>query len=268
MAKSTSQSPFSNWLNNKSNNTPELASIDADQDDDESESFSLLGQVQSIQDSFTSQLQELSGSLPDAGPLSAGFRKRIKYSIYLLFGAAIFAALAIVIGIPTIVLRPSKFVICITLSTILAASSVIVMQKPSVFFGNLLKGGPVKAAPMIVLILTSLLTIYLTIFVHKYLVVIAAAGIQVLAVMWGTKRTLFACENLVYNPGNGAETGDIRVQEDYEHHHIADLPSKSITVFICVVSTRDDKNLPYTILTPRAALFCRKLIRIQEAAIL
>ena len=175
-----SNGTFSNWLSSRN----ETENVNSDSKEDEEESFSLLGQVQSIQDSLTSQMQELSGSLPEAGPLSAGFRKRIKYAIYLLCASIIFAALAFIIGIPTIVLRPSKFVLCLTLSTILAAASVIVMQKPQNFWSNVVNAGFTKSLPIIFLLCSSLLTIYLTIFIHKYIIVLSAAGIQVCSVIW------------------------------------------------------------------------------------
>lgn len=179
MAKTNNSSSFTAWLEEKNNES------DTENNEDEGESsLSLLGQVYSIQETLTSQMQELSGSLPDAGPLSAGFRKRLRYSIYLLFASAIFLALALLIGLPTLILKPSKFVICITLSTILAAASVIVLQKPSVFLSNLIKSGVVKALPVILLLTTSLGTIYITVFIHRYIFVILAACIQLASLFW------------------------------------------------------------------------------------
>ena len=179
---SRTNNSFSNWLSQKPDASPE----DPRQIDDsaEGESSSILGQFSSLQESLTSQMQELAGSLPDAGPLSAAFRKRLKLAIYLLIAAAIFFLLAIFVGLPTLILRPSKFVLCITLATILAASSVIVIQKPSVFFKNLLNSGFVNAAPMISVIFASMMTIYLTVFIKRYIVIILAAAFQVCCVLW------------------------------------------------------------------------------------
>lgn len=98
------------------------------------------GQLSSVHENFSNQLQELSGTLPEAGPLSAAFRQRVTHAIYLLFAAAAFAVLAVFVGLPTLILRPAKFVICMTLSTLCLAGSVIVLQKPSVFVANLIKG--------------------------------------------------------------------------------------------------------------------------------
>ena len=121
--------------------------------------------------------------LPDAGPLSAEFRQRVKYAVYLIIVSAIFGMFAIVIGLPTLIIRPSKFVICMTLSTLSAAASMIVLQKPSVFLSNLLKE-PIKSGPIVSLLVTMLLTGYITIFVNRYLLVLLAAGAQVICMLW------------------------------------------------------------------------------------
>lgn len=144
----------------------------------------VFGQISSIQENFAGQLQELSGSLPEAGPLSAAFRARVTYSIYLLGGAVVFGVLAVFVGLPTLVLRPAKFVICMALSTICAAGSVIVLQKPSTFLSNLIKGGPTQAAPVVVLFSSLLFTTYVTVFIHRYLAVIFAGGIQILCMLY------------------------------------------------------------------------------------
>ena len=167
-------SSFSTWVdqqrNNDSASNPDL---------EEGGSASLLGQLSSIQDSFTNQMSELSGSLSDA-PMSPAFRNRVKYSIYLLGSAIIFAALAVFIGLPTLVLRPAKFVICMTLCTLSAAGSVIVLQKPSDFCSNLLKGGILNALPVVFLVISMAFTIYATIVVHKYIIVVFAGAGQLL----------------------------------------------------------------------------------------
>jgi hypothetical protein len=140
---------------------------------------SILGQLGAIQDNFTNQLSELSGNLPDAGPLSAAFRKRVKHSMYLLFASITFGALAIVVGLPTLVLRPSKFVICMSLSTLCGAGSVIVLQKPTTFLSSLLNDGPSKSLPVVLLLVSMVVTIYVAVFIHKYVFVVVAGGAQI-----------------------------------------------------------------------------------------
>ena len=147
-------------------------------------SLNPMASIGAIQENFANQLQELSGSLPEAGPLSAAFRQRASHAIYLLFAAAGFGVLAVFIGLPTLILRPAKFVICMTLSTLCLAGSVIVLQKPSVFIANLVKGGPSQAAPVVVLLVSLLCTTYVTVFIHKYLAVLFAGALQLLCMVY------------------------------------------------------------------------------------
>ena len=130
--------------------------------------FSVMGQFQSrlssIQDNVTNQFQELSGSLPEAGPLSAAFRARVTNAVYLLLISAAFGILAVIVGLPTLVIRPSKFVICITLCTGFGAASVIVLQKPSVFLSNVIKGGLAEMAPVLLLLFSVISILHVTIF--------------------------------------------------------------------------------------------------------
>lgn len=170
---SSSNGSFSAWL---------AQSQQAAQDpQDQEKSEGMLGQLGSIRDSFATQLEGLTGNLPEAGPLSAAFRERLTLAIYLLLAAVGFAALAFFVGLPTLMLRPSKFVLCLSLATLCAAGSVIVLQKPSVFIASLVSGGWANAMPVCVLIAAQLITIYVTVFVHRYTMVLLAAGLQVLS---------------------------------------------------------------------------------------
>ncbi|KAJ1440494.1 hypothetical protein B484DRAFT_357191 [Ochromonadaceae sp. CCMP2298] len=137
-----------------------------------------------VQENLTNQLQGLSGSLPEAGPLSASFRNRVTNAVYLLAASGAFAVLAVFVGLPTLLIRPTKFVLCMTLSTLLAASSVIVMQKPSVFVANLMNGGYEQSAPVALLLVSVLFTLYVSIFVHTYLAVVFAGGIQLTCLLY------------------------------------------------------------------------------------
>lgn len=172
----------------------------------------------------------LSGTIEaNSGPLSAAFQQRVKYALYLIIASAVFGFFAskanytlffndflilmfylhvtciVVIGLPTIVLRPSKFVMCMTLSTSFAAASVIVMQTPSVFLANLVSAGFEKSgkpyptlhvvliigvyifsspAPFAALVATMLSTFFVTIFFNRYLFILCAASCQVACLLW------------------------------------------------------------------------------------
>jgi hypothetical protein len=145
----------------------------------------LLGSFSNLQDSMTMQMQELSGILPDANGLTGvDFRRRMLHAIYFLLASIGFAALAVLVGLPTIVLKPSKFAICMSLSALSAIASVATLQKPSAFFSSIIEGGMEKALPMLALLSSIGFTLYSTIVVHKYTVVVLAGGLEVLAILY------------------------------------------------------------------------------------
>ena len=146
--------------------------------------FSIFSQFGAIQENVTNQLQELSGSLPEAGPLSASFRQRLTHAIYLLIASGVFFALTIIVGLPSILIRPTKFVVCLSIATILAAGSVILIQKPSTFLSNLISGNSANSAPVVSLGISLLFTLYVSIFVHRYVYVLAAGGLQVASLLY------------------------------------------------------------------------------------
>ena len=176
-------SAFSDWVNKK-NQLDDEEHHKNNKNNEEEEEIPFLTQIYDIQSNLTSQMQELAGGLPEAGPLSAAFRNRMRNSIYLFLGSLLFAFFAIFIGLPTIAIRPSKFVLCLTLSTLLAVASIVVLQKPSIFLENLWKSSYDRMLSIVMLCLSALSSIYITIFIHRYLFILFAAIIQVFCIIW------------------------------------------------------------------------------------
>jgi len=145
----------------------------------------LLGQLNQVQDSLSTQYQDLAGVLPDAnGYTGYEFRQRMTNAIYLLLASIGFAALAIFVGLPTIVLKPGKFVFCISMCTLCAICSVVVLQRPSVYIASLVEGGLATSLPIILLLFSILWTLYVAIFVHKYVYLVLAGGVQSLMIFY------------------------------------------------------------------------------------
>lgn len=144
------------------------------------EESSLLGSLGAIQDGIYSQFAALGNTIP----FDSGFRQRLIYAIYLLIAALLFLLIAIFVGLPLLLIKPSKFIICISLSTLLGASSVIVMQKPSVFISNMVKNGLVKSLPIVMLMASLVSTIYVSVFIHKYVYVVIFGSIQIYAMFY------------------------------------------------------------------------------------
>ena len=152
---------------------------------DEVETVSFLGQIGAIQFSVSNQMQELSGALPDANSLTgAQFRERVSKAVYLLIASVGCALLAVFVGLPTIVLRPAKFVVFMSLTTLFAIGSVVVLQTPAAFMKDITNGGIEKSLPFGALVGSQLLTLYVAIFVHKYFYTIMVGALQVLSILY------------------------------------------------------------------------------------
>lgn len=171
-------SDFSSWMDKKS--TEKDLEDGKNKNGDSEENVGLLGQLSYVQDGFYSQMTELSGGMPD----TAEFRARLSNAMYLLIGAIVFFILAIFIGLPTIFLKPSKFVLCMTLGSLMSVASIVVLQKPDVFLTNLYTAGAPRMMAVGGLVCSSLTTIYLTIFVKRYVVVLSAAGVQIFFILY------------------------------------------------------------------------------------
>ena len=169
-------SNFGAWVDKKNAEKDVESGITSD----EGEESSLLGQLSFVQEGFYSQMSDLAEGMPD----TAAFRARLMNSMYLLLGAIVFFALAVLVGLPTLLLKPSKFVLCITLGTLLSVASVVVLQKPEVFVANIYNAGTTRTISMGGLVLSSLVTIYLTVFVKRYVVVLSAAGVQIFFILY------------------------------------------------------------------------------------
>jgi len=174
----TRDSSFSEWMNKQKARDENGGDGDADS------GTGLLSQLAYVQDGLAQQMSDFSGALPDAGPLNADFRARLSTSVYLMLASITFGVIAIFVGLPIVALRPSKFIMCMTLSTLLGASSVAVMKKPSVFFSELVSGPLEKSIPLIAVFISCILTIYVTVTIHRYLYIIAAGGFQLLCMLW------------------------------------------------------------------------------------
>jgi hypothetical protein len=146
--------------------------------------LSLLGRITSFPDDVASQLEGLSGSLPDSGILSSAFRARVKQSVMLLLVAVFFAVMAIFVGLPTIVIKPTKFIFCTAMSTLCAIAAIVVMQKPEVFVASLFGSGISNALPFFLLLASLCITVYVTLFMHSYVMTMGTLGLQAVCTFW------------------------------------------------------------------------------------
>ena len=101
--------------------------------------------------------------------MSAAFRARVTNEVYLSLISAAFGILAVIVGLPTLVIRSSKFVICITLCKIRCIFSS----------SNVIKGGLAEKIPVLLLLFSVVTILHVTIFYPRYLFVLVAGCFQV-----------------------------------------------------------------------------------------
>lgn len=136
------------------------------------------------QRTLDAEMQRLSGSLPDAGILGADFRSRTWNAALLMLAGLFFAILAIVIGLPTLLLKPVKFIMCMSLSSTCFLASVAVLKKPSVMLQEIMESPSpfTTALPIVALVSSNMLTLYICIFHRSYMTCIFAGAQQILAI--------------------------------------------------------------------------------------
>lgn len=217
----TNNESFSTWMEQRKHKNDNDNGSGSNNEDDDNWNNSLTNWKTNI----ASQLHTYSNILPDAstGPLSAEYRQRVEYVIYMLLLGGLFGGLAIFVGLPTIVIRPSKFVICSTLCSLCVASSIIILKKPSVFLAEIWcailelfncnnnntetgsTGSGMTVFPLVFLMITNILTIYITVFYHNYLYTILASCLQCLSIIYyllsyipGGTRSLSMLSSSIY----------------------------------------------------------------------
>jgi hypothetical protein len=173
---------FSDWVEQKQRLTSDADELDDDANNDIDRS--VFSSIFSFQDDIANQLEGLQENLPEAGPLSAAFRTRIKHSLYFLLGAVFFATMTVLVGLPTILLKPTKFVTCTTMTSLCVIGAIAVMQKPSVFVASIFKSGIVGALPFISLLFSLFGTIYIVVFRRSYLWTVISFAFQLVCILW------------------------------------------------------------------------------------
>lgn len=170
---------FSNWLSKHQEQDNLLNNPSNNSQVNDAASY-----LNSFQDSLINQFQDLTGTLPEVGPLSSSYRQRMLNSIYFLILGIIFLILAIFVGLPTIFLKPAKFIICITFSTFFFIFSMITLKTWKSFLILLMNGNMEYVAPFFSLVLSSFFTIYIVVFKSFYIYIIAITIIQLASLIF------------------------------------------------------------------------------------
>ncbi|CAM9310947.1 unnamed protein product [Discosporangium mesarthrocarpum] len=139
------------------------------------------GATASLLPSFMSGRQTESG---DAGSIIMGmtYQQRFNGFVAMLLLSMLFFALAFLVGLPTIILRPSKFALTFTLGSLCFMGSFAMLKGPT---KHVLSMCAVDRLPFSVAYLGSMAgTLYACMVMRSYLVVVTLSGVQILALLW------------------------------------------------------------------------------------
>lgn len=148
---------------------------------DDIESQSLLGDMNA---SLSSMRSTLESQLPSK-IMGMNYQQRLQVFVVALLVSALFFALAFIVGLPLITVRPQKFALSFTMGSITFMSSFAILKGPYEHFKTLLSGDRLHFTA--VYIGSMILTIYLTFTaggMEGYVLVLGASGMQLVALVW------------------------------------------------------------------------------------
>lgn len=154
---------------------------DSSNDDIESQSASLLGDMNA---SLSSMRSTLESQLPSK-IMGMNYQQRLQVFVVALLVSALFFALAFIVGLPLITVRPQKFALSFTMGSITFMSSFAILKGPYEHFKTLMGGDRLHFTA--VYIGSMILTIYLTFTaggMEGYVLVLGASGMQLVALVW------------------------------------------------------------------------------------
>ena len=154
---------------------------DSSNDDIESQSASLLGDMNA---SLSSMRSTLESQLPSK-IMGMNYQQRLQVFVVALLVSALFFALAFIVGLPLITVRPQKFALSFTVGSITFMSSFAILKGPYEHFKTLMSGDRLHFTA--VYIGSMILTIYLTFTaggMEGYVLVLGASGMQLVALVW------------------------------------------------------------------------------------
>ncbi len=157
------------------------SSSNSSNDDVESQSTSLLGEMNA---SLSSMRSTLESQLPSK-IMGMNYQQRLQVFVVALVVSALFFALAFIVGLPLITVRPQKFALSFTMGSITFMSSFAILKGPYEHFKTLLSGDRLHFTT--IYIGSMILTIYLTFTaggMEGYVLVLGASGMQLVSLVW------------------------------------------------------------------------------------
>jgi hypothetical protein len=150
--------------------------------DSDIESQGFLDSATNWMDSFKNSTMEsvgLSQSQEAEPPLMMGlsYQTRFKGFVLTLFFAAFFFFMAFTVGLPLVVIRPSKFALCFTMGSLLFMASFGLLKGPLEHVKSMITPDQL---PFTIVYMGSMgLTLYASLISRSYILVVIASSIQI-----------------------------------------------------------------------------------------
>ncbi|CAM9958640.1 unnamed protein product [Pylaiella littoralis] len=118
----------------------------------------------------------------DSVIMGMSYQQRFKGFVVALLLSVFFFVLAFVVGLPTIVLKPSKFALTFTLGSLFFMGSFAMLKGPTVHLKSMLARDRLPFSLAYVASMGS--TLYACLVLQSFVIVVVCSGIQLLALAW------------------------------------------------------------------------------------
>jgi hypothetical protein len=145
---------------------------------DPAESQSFLDSMTTWADGVKSSTAEATGmSQQESTLFGLSYQTRFKGFVATLFASGFFFFMAFAVGMPVIVLRPSKFALCFTVASLLFMSSFALLKGPYAHFMSMIA---LDRLPFTLSYIGSMaITLYAALVVRSYIFVVVTSSMQI-----------------------------------------------------------------------------------------
>lgn len=148
----------------------------ADDEADPAESQGFLESMALFADGVKTSAADASGLNQEASLFGLSYQTRFKGFVATIFMSGFFFFMAFAVGMPVIVLRPSKFALCFTVGSLMFMSSFALLKGPSAHIMSMLT---LDRLPFTATYVGSMLsTLYASLVIRSYVLVVITSGIQ------------------------------------------------------------------------------------------
>jgi hypothetical protein len=150
---------------------------EAEDIENDSERSSFLGALSSWADGVKASTAEATGTTQESSLFGLSYQTRFKGFVATIIASGFFIFMAFAVGMPVVVIRPSKFALCFTVGSLLFMSSFALLRGPSAHLMSMMTADRLPFS--ISYVGSMFLTLYAALVVRSYLFVVLASTLQI-----------------------------------------------------------------------------------------